>query len=106
MSNTTDNATIAAILRILAGWMQEKAEHLYEAAASAIEAGATDLSPELRSMFKAVGVMPPRVHNVKAVVTELRRAVYNASSYKDLTENQAWIDEQLTELGVDPKIAG
>jgi hypothetical protein len=103
MSNTT---ATAAVLRILAEWMPEKAEHLYEAAASAIEAGATDLSPELRSMFKAVGVMPPRVGSIKAVVTELRRAVYNASSHKDLKENQEWIDEQLTELGVDPKIAG
>lgn len=106
MSTTTDNATIAAIIRILAEWMPEKAEAAYEAAAAAIEAGANELTPEMRAAFKAVGIMPPRLHNVKAVVTELRRAVYNASSYQDLKANQAEIDAQLTELGVDPLIAG
>lgn len=91
---------ISAVFRLTAQW-KPAAAAAYEATAIEVEAGTEKLSDATRTAFRDNGCLPPRsLTSESRILSELREAVYNASSSANLTANQNAVDAALLELGI------
>lgn len=91
---------ISAVFRLTAQW-KPAAAAAYESAALEVEAGAEKLSDATRAAFRDNRCLPPSsLKSERRILSELREAVYNASTSANLTANQNAVDAALLELGI------